>query len=87
MAALGEITWGMTVASTRLWAPEKCPRATCRQCGDRARLDGEPLAGAGVQLPQAEGHEEGTSCARDAGLVWNQQAAEQEHPGRHHTRK
>lgn len=33
MAALGEITWGMTVASTRLWAPEKCPRATCRGQG------------------------------------------------------
>lgn len=35
-----------------------------------------------MQLPLALGHREGTPRARGAGLGWDQQAAEQEHPTR-----
>lgn len=97
-AALGEITWGVIMTSTRLWAPwERGAPGPLQVVWDGARMDGEPGLGdrtRGMGIPRLG---QGCSCCRywdagrdlhwGAGLGWNQQAAEQEHPGREHTRK
>lgn len=80
-AALGEITWGVIMTSTRLWAPWERGAPGPLQVvwdgarmdgepglGDRTRGDGDPQAGAGVQLLQVLGCREGPSLGCRAGL-------------------
>lgn len=80
-AALGEITWGVIMTSTRLWAPwERGAPGPLHVVWDGARMDGEPglgdrtrgdgnpQTGAGVQLLQVLGCREGPSLGCRAGL-------------------
>lgn len=85
-AALGEMTWGVIMTSTRLRAPQEGGAPGPLQVvWDGARMDGEPRLVLGCSC--CRHWDTGRELHWGAGLGWSQQAAEQEHPGRQHTRK